>query len=175
MTVSWSKIANAAQYVIERSSNRGAFVVIATVAGNVTSVNDAATAATVYFYRVHAIDAGRNAGATSMPAVATTIVFNADPSGIIRASHFTDLRSAIDVFRASAGLGAFQYTHTVAPGRPVRAIDVTEMRTAVQQARSTYGLPSYAFTDSPISIGVTTIKAAHLRELQQAIGAAAWP
>jgi hypothetical protein len=168
VSISWSAVQNAASYSLERSFNGGPFAQIASVTG--TSHQDQGLAqGTSYLYRVRAVDPASAGGNYSAVDVATTIQFVDDPSRIIRAAHFTQLRSAIDAFRRSAGLAPAAYTNNVAPGMPVRAIDLTEMRSAANAARAAVGLPPYPF--QTVTAGATPIRILHLHELQLAIGA----
>ena len=88
---------------------------------------------------ITATDANGNVTPMSAPDIATAVTFNAEPLTIVRATHFAELRLAIQSARIHAGLGAFAYSNAVAAGQPIRAADVAEMRTALGQARSVMG------------------------------------
>ncbi|HYC58625.1 MAG TPA: N,N-dimethylformamidase beta subunit family domain-containing protein [Thermoanaerobaculia bacterium] len=167
--VSWSAVANAASYRVERSFDNGPFVVLATVA--TASIEDTAVSANKsYLYRVSTVDGDDNAGPPSTRDVATTKQFTADPQGLIRAAHINELRVTINAFRASAGLGAVTYSRpNIVAGMSVNFSDIIEMRTAVNAARTTLGLATFAFTEA-IAHG-SVIKWQHWRELQTAIAA----
>jgi hypothetical protein len=80
----------------------------------------------------------------------------------VKLAHLTELRTAIDAFRAAAGLGAA--TFEPSPSF-VKQSDLESLRTALQQARSALGLSALTFTDAvPV-----TIKAVHFQELRTAV------
>jgi hypothetical protein len=163
ITVSWSAVANATSYRVERSFNNGPFTLLTTTSA--TSIDDlTVTANKSYLYRVAAVD-----GLTSAVDVATTIVFVSDPQRIMRASHVNDLRTGINVLRTTAGLPAAVYSRGIEVGNRVKASDLTEMRTAVNAARTALGLPAYPYAET-IAVG-GVIRWSHWRELQMAIGA----
>jgi hypothetical protein len=168
VTVSWSAVADAASYRVERSIGNGGFAEVATV--NALSLEDTSVVAnTSYLYRVIALDVLGTVGTPSAPDLAMTKQFVSDPNGVIRASHINDLRDAIDDLRDAFGLGAASYTRTIAAGKKVKAFDLTQMRSAVDAARSAAGLPAFAWAEPIASNGV--IRWSHWRELQIAIGA----
>jgi hypothetical protein len=141
VAVSWSAVANAASYRVERSIGNGGFAEVATV--NATLFQDTNVAAnTAYLYRVIALDSIGTVGIPSAPALAMTRQFSRDPKRIIRAAHINDLRDAIDDLRVAFGLGNASYTRTIAAGKKVKAFDLTEMRSAVDAARTAAGLRS---------------------------------
>ena len=77
----------------------------------------------------------------------------------VKALHITELRTAINTYRASVGLGAYSWT-TISAGSVIRASHITEMRTALTQA-----IPSAAFTDPALPVGMA-IKTAHIQQLR---------
>jgi hypothetical protein len=168
VTVSWSEVADAASYRVERSTGNGAFAEVATVSA--MSLEDTSVAAdTAYLYRVIALDSTGTFGVPSAPDLAMTVQFSSDPNRVIRAAHITDLRDAIDDLRAAFGLGNASYTRAIAAGKKVKAFDLTEMRSAVDAARSAAGVPAFAWAEPIVS--QTPIAWSHWRELQMAIGA----
>jgi hypothetical protein len=169
--ITWSAVANAANYRVERSTNNVTFTPVATV--NALTLDDTTvTANASYLYRVVAIDGGGNAGVPSARDVAATRQFVSDPQRVLRASHVSDLRTAINTFRASFGLGAVSYSRpTIPAGSQLKRSDVNEMRDAVNAARAAAGLPAFVWAET-IAVG-TPLKWSHFRELQTAIGAIA--
>lgn len=156
-SLSWTAVAGATSYTLERSFNGSAFAVIASTSA--LTFNDTSLASgTTYIYRVRA--AG---GTPSAPGVATTIALTND--SIIRAAHFNAIRTAIDALRRSASLAPMAYTNAIAPGKAVRAIDLAEMRAAIDAARAAIGLPPVAWDTS------SKVKQLHLDELDRALGA----
>lgn len=103
----------------------------------------------------------------------TAGTFTDDPliSGVtrVKALHITELRTRIDVLRASHGLSTFAWTDpSLALGQTIKAIHVSEMRTALSQAYSAANQAPPLFTDS-ITPGATPIKAVHIQELRNAV------
>lgn len=76
----------------------------------------------------------------------------------VRALHITELRTAINAYRASVGLGAATWT-SIGTGTTITAAHITQMRTALTAA-----IPAAVYTDT--LSGVTAIKAAHIQELR---------
>jgi hypothetical protein len=91
------------------------------------------------------------------------------PGMVVRAVHFTELRSRIDVLRVTYGLAPFAWTDSdLAPGVTIRSAHLTDMHTALQQAYVAAGQTPPAFT-APISAGITLVRAIHIEELQNAV------
>jgi uncharacterized repeat protein (TIGR03803 family) len=99
--------------------------------------------------------------------------FTDDPlvasSTLIKAVHFAELRTRVDGVRLGCGLLPYGWTAVLTTGTIVEAIDITSLRTALSQAYGACGLtlPSYP-TDPDLSAG-TSIKAAHLAEIRNAL------
>jgi uncharacterized repeat protein (TIGR03803 family) len=104
---------------------------------------------------------------------AITQSFTDDPltagASVIKAAHFTELRTRANYVRASCGLAAYGWTDSVTVGATVNTVDITDLRTALSQAYSACGLtpPTYS-TDPTLSIG-TPIRAAHISEFRTAL------
>jgi peptidyl-Asp metalloendopeptidase len=77
----------------------------------------------------------------------------------VKALHITELRAAIDRYRASVSLGAVTWT-PITSGTAIRASHITEMRTALKAA-----IPAAAFTDATLTTA-TKVKAVHIRDLR---------
>ncbi len=119
---------------------------------------------TVYQYR---LEATRN-GSTVTSNIETVYVgafTDATLAGTtIKKVHFTDLQTALNAFRAMAGLPAMQIDFTGL----VRASHITQLRGAVNEARAQLGMPVIAFGDAPVA-GITPIRALDLLQLRDAI------
>lgn len=176
VTISWSAVAGAATYEIQRSLNFGAanngFTTLTTTAS--LSVNNSGlTANTTYLYKVRAIN-GATMSAFSTIDPATTTVFTDDPlnTGVAaKAVHITQLRTAVNSMRAAANLGAQSFTDPgPASGAIIKALHQNELRTALNQARTAIGLSAIVYTDPPtVTGGATPIKAAHIVNLRDGV------
>jgi hypothetical protein len=95
---------------------------------------------------------------------------------VVRAVHFTELRSRIGDLRTRCGLGAFSWTDaTLVPGStPVRAVHLTDLRTALNEAYSACRLPTPIYADPTITSGVAVIRAVHIAQLRTAVVALEW-
>ncbi|MEA2695590.1 MAG: hypothetical protein QOJ16_4977 [Acidobacteriota bacterium] len=166
VNVTWTAPAGATGYELQRSSDGGAFQTIATQAG--TSYPDGGrVAGKTYVYRVRATNASWTS-AWSVPDIATTFFFTDDPvsfRGRVRKLHVTELRQAVNLVRAAAGLGAYPFTDAN-PTR-IRTLHVAELRTALGAARSQLGLPALSYTDPVLTPGVTRVRVAHVQEVRQ--------
>ncbi|HEX3068015.1 MAG TPA: fibronectin type III domain-containing protein, partial [Thermoanaerobaculia bacterium] len=176
VTISWSAVAGAATYEIQRSLNFGAanngFTTLTTTAS--LSVNNSGlTANTTYLYKVRAIN-GATMSAFSTIDPATTTIFTDDPlnTGVAaKAVHVTQLRTAVNAMRAAANLGAQSFTDpSLASGVIIKALHQNELRTALNQARTAIGLSAIVYTDPPtVTGGATPIKAAHIVNLRDGV------
>lgn len=164
--VSWTSVAAATGYRIERRGAGTAFVVIGVSATN-GFVDSTASSGTSYLYRVIAIN---NAG-VSVPSaadLATTVPFTDDPLvpavTRIKAAHLGELRSAVNAVRALAGLPAASFSGAASPGTRIAAAHVNELRAALDQALSALGVSTGGYTGS-IAAGVR-VQAVHFQELR---------
>lgn len=76
----------------------------------------------------------------------------------VKALHITELRTAINNYRASVGLSAATWT-AIATGTTISAAHITQMRTALTAA-----IPAAVYTDTLSS--AIAIKAVHIQELR---------
>ncbi len=172
--LSWTASAGATpstQYEIARASASSPFVTIHTTSA--TSFTDSVTAGTAHVYKVRAIDPAGNSPYSS-PDVATTFFFTDDPliaqATRIKALHITELRQAVNVFRAAAGLPPATFTDpTVSTAIAIKASHFRELRLALNQARVPLGLSSVTFTDATLTEGATQVRAVHLGELRDGV------
>lgn len=133
----WAAVQSAAHYEIHRSSDNVNWTLRGTSAG-LTFAEGGLTASTTYFYKVRAIKADTTASAFSAIDPLTTLVFNNEPlihclPQVIRAVHITQLRTAVNLARASIGLSAFSFTDPALTGgtTKVKGVHVAELRTAL--------------------------------------------
>lgn len=163
VNVTWSAVAGAAHYEVWRSFNNSAYALIASPTA--TSINDTAVSpGTTYLYKVRAVDASSTASPFSAVDAATTIVFTDDPvSGVVKALHFTQLRTAINAISAAAGLAPIASDATIAAGQLIRAQHIAALRTALDQARAAIGLPALTHDTS------STIKSLQITQLRNGV------
>lgn len=162
VNVSWSAVAGANHYEVWRSFNGTPYASIGTTT-SLSLLDSSVSANTTYLYRVRAVNASAVASPYSNIDAATTIVFSEDT--IIRAVHFTQLRTAVNAFRASAGLAALPSDTTIGVGQVIRASHLTALRTGLNEARAAIGLSSLSYTDTAL----TVVKAVHVIELRNGV------
>jgi subtilisin family serine protease len=91
-------------------------------------------------------------------------------STIIRAAHLTELRTRIDALRVRCGLTAFSWPEPTLIGILVKTVHFSELRGALSEAYTACGrTPTGLFPTDPILGPGTTIKAAHIKELRDAV------
>ena len=169
--VSWPEVAGAASYEIARSSNNSAFSVAGT--SLTTNFTDSGRAAGVtYLYVVRAVAPGGGKSLDSVADAATTILFTDDPltAGTTKAKrlHVSELRTAVNAYRAGAGLAAGVFTDPVlTAATAIKAVHIEELRTALQAARTAYGFSPLTFTNA--SLAGLKVKAVHVTELRAAV------
>jgi hypothetical protein len=163
--VTWTAVAGATSYQVDRMEAGGSFTQIGTPATNAFT-DPGRTANTAYLYRIRAVSTG-GTSVNSATDFATTTIFT-DPSlvaGIaIKATHLSQLRTAVNAVRALAGLGAFTFTGPATTGTIISATHVSELRSALDAARNTLGFPTGGHTDN--SLGGVVVKAVHFQELR---------
>lgn len=172
VTVTWSAVANAASYEVYRSVDGGGFV--AAGSGPGTTFNDAPLAAgKTYLYKIRAIATGGASSPYSALDAATTIVFEDEPLGpgmAVKLAHLSQLRTAVNAMRASAGLAAATFTDpTPSSATPVRVLHVQQLRNALQTARAQLGLSPIDFAEDTLTAGATQIRAGHFQELRTGV------
>ena len=113
--------------------------------------------------------------ATQSFGVRVTAPFTDDPIRAgetpIKASHFTELRTRIDILRREAGLGPFAWTDPVltAGVTRVRVAHLLELRAALAVAYAAAGRAAPSWTDAAPVAETTPIRAAHVMELRGAV------
>lgn len=166
VNVDWGDVAGADHYEVWRSSQGDEFAIVGTP-GTSAFTDATVSANTSYLYRVRAIDGGGDPSAFSNVDAATTIVFSTDT--IIRATHITQLRTAVNAMRAAASLGALAADGTIAAGALIRASHVNALRTGLDEARVVIGSSALAYTDPALTAGVTKVKTSHVEELRNGV------
>jgi hypothetical protein len=140
--------------------------------------NNSLIADTAYIYRVRAF-ADNSANCPSPYSVidlATTTVFaEVVVAGVtIKALHLTELRTAVNAVRTTAGLATFDWggqpTPTEIPisgGRILRD-QVKKLRDNLNPARAALGLPPQPYTNDPLNVG-DTVYAVHIQQLRDGV------
>lgn len=170
VALSWSAVAGAVSYDVERSFNDGAFAPLVTIGA--TAHSDGALAAdTTYLYQVRANVSG---GSTAFSAIdpATTVIFTDTPLSAgtpVKVVHFTQMRTAVNAMRAAAGLGSLGFTDVLSNSTKIKAVHMNELRSALDLARSDLGLPELVYTNTPVVANTTSIQAAHVTELRDGV------
>ena len=126
--------------------------------------------------RVTATDpGGLTANQSFTVSVGAPLPFTDDPIvpgvTLVRAVHFTELRTRIDGVRAAAWLDPFGWTDPVlkAGVTTVRLVHLLELRSALAAAYAAAGRPAPRWTDATPVGRTTPIRAVHLMELRAAV------
>jgi hypothetical protein len=172
VNVSWTAVGGADHYEVWRSSFGGEYAIVGSPSA--PAFTDSTVAAdTTYLYQVRAIDPSDDPSGFSAIDPATTIVFTDDPltalTTAVKVVHITQLRTAVNAFRAAANLDPLDADATIASGAVVRAQHVLDLRLGLNEARSVLGLSALAYADPTLTSGVTKIKAAHVTELRNGV------
>jgi hypothetical protein len=171
VSISWPAITGASQYEITRATGTGSPASLITLPGTSYTDNTAA-ANTVYIYRVRAYSASNAPGSFSNPDIATTVIFTDDPlvaQTTVKAVHITELRNAVNLLRAAAGLSAATFTDPTLTNVAVKAIHIQEIRNALNPTRTPLGLPTMTYTNPTLVGGTSVIKAVDVTEIRNAI------
>jgi hypothetical protein len=168
VALSWQAVSGNPTYEIQRSVDNGAATPLPTTTAT-SAVDSNLTPNKTYLYKVRAIVGGVSSAFTGVDA-ATTIVFTDDPlpqGTLIRKVHITELRTAVNAMRASAGLNAQTFPDTLPPGTQIKRTHITELRSALDEARNAISLPPLLY--SSITARVTTVKASDVVVLRNAV------
>ncbi|MGZ7031594.1 MAG: hypothetical protein ACXVIJ_06425 [Thermoanaerobaculia bacterium] len=167
--LTWSATGGPDHYEVFRSQNGSAFSFLS-LAPAMSFSDSTVIAGTTYVYEVRAVDAGNVVSSFSNVDPATTS-FTDDPlvvnTTLVKAVHPLEVTTAINALRSLAGLPLFADA-TIASGLVVRADHINNLRTALNEARTTLGLSAVTFAES-VTVGTTTIKAAHVEELRSGV------
>ena len=141
--------------------------------GSGSFTDTTASANTAYLYEVRAI--APSISPYSAADLATTVIFT-DPTlvtntTVVKAAHFTELRTAVDAVRTLAGQSGGSYTDlTLTAGVTViKALHLTDLRSALNAARTALLLPPVTYSRPGIVAGTTTISAVDINELRSGV------
>lgn len=148
----WNSVNGADHYEVIRNSGSGFSPIASPVMNGHT---DSVAPNTAHVYRVRAIASTGQASPYGNSDVATATIFTNEPLGagatIIRAEHLTQIRTAVNAVRTTAGLALAIYIDTNPAGLPIKAVHITELRTALDAARSALGLSALTYTNAPLN------------------------
>ena len=170
INVTWTAGTGAVSYELVRLDQGYLWSTIRTATNSHT---DSVNSGTSYVYAVRAINASGAVSAFSNIDVGTTSFFTDDPlvaGTFVKATHFLELRTAINAVRHAAGSGrmsSFSFTDYSLAGQPVKALHLQEMITALQQARTALNLSTMTFP-TPVA-GVTPVAAIDLTTLRTGV------
>lgn len=171
VAVSWGPSTGAVTYEVFRRVAGGGFVSVGTTP-SLGFTDNTAAANTAYLYAVRGLDGGGSPSPLSASDLATTRIFTNDPLAvgtIVSATHFAQLRLAIDAVRALANLPPAAFTDSSLTGVRVKKVHVDQMRTNLDAARSVLALPALTYTDPTINAQSTTAKAVHVTNLRNGV------
>lgn len=165
--VSWSPVAGADSYEIDRSSSFGVWTLIGT--SYTAAFSDTTVAAgAAYLYRVRAVDGGI-ASANSAAGLASTFSFTDDPvvPGLTSAAatHVVEIRAVESALRSLAGQSPPSWGETIQAGGVVKGSHLLELRATLDSSRALLGLPALTYAHS-LTAGVTPIRATDVMELR---------
>jgi hypothetical protein len=166
--VTWPSVFSAIAYDVSRSVDGTNYTVISTTTGTMV-VDSGVVPNKSYLYKVRARSSSTTTAYTP-PDLATTLIFT-DPSlggVVVKAVHFSELRTAVNAVRTLAGLQPGTWTDaTLTSGLTrVKAAHLSELRSALDNARSTLSLPAVIYSNPVITPGSTVIRAQHLMDLR---------
>lgn len=125
-----------------------------------------ATRGVVYEYQLHTV----TNGVAMQSNIDGALLFTDDPitagATRVKRAHFTEMRDAVNLLRAAAGLTPFAFNATFTASNIVRAEHLLALQTAAAEARSALGMTAAAF--DAFGPG-SAISAAHVRQTRDAI------
>ena len=125
-----------------------------------------ATSGVVYEYQLHTVTNG-----TPMQSnIDGALLFTDDPlvagTTRVKRAHFTEMRDAVNLLRAEAGLTPFAFNATFNASSVIRAEHLLALQNAAAQARSALGMSAMTF--DAFNAG-SVISAAHVRQTRDAV------
>lgn len=160
-------------YEIFRRNGVSSFPVAPTLTITNTSICDDGVALgtnIAYLYEVRAVSGGVKSGMSNVDATTTTD-FSNDPLSAgttILLAHITELRTAIDAMRTTAGIGTGTYSPITVRSTKIQAEHINELRRQLNQARAWLGLTPPVYTD-PALTSTTGVKRNHIDDLRNAV------
>jgi hypothetical protein len=168
VALSWSAAAGTTTYAVMRSANNAPFTNVTTTS-NLSYMDTSVATGTGYRYQILALDSCPVSLGYSNTELVVLFAWT-DPSlSVVKAAHFTELRSAVNAARAALGWGALTFSGTIAAGQAVLRSHLIDLRTAVDAARAGAGMASASYTDPTVTVNVTPIRALHILDLRAAL------
>jgi len=165
VALSWTAASGASSYQILRGT-AGTLSPLTTVT-TLTYTDSAVSNGVGYIYQVYA-----NSGTYSNVDLAVPMAYT-DPSlaigNLIRAAHFSELRTAVNAARVALGWSATTFTDPSLGGLPVKRIHLIELRSAVDAVRAGAGITALSYTDPTITQNSTLVRATHIVELRNGL------
>ena len=165
---SWSTVAAATSYEIDRRAAGEGFTPFASPAGNSFS-DTTVSAGKSYLYRVRAVGATGSSG-NSASDIATTVFFSNDPltaGTVVQGAHLSQIRTAVNAARSLANLPAATFTNPSPVGATIKSVHVTELRLALDSALTALGLPAGGYANS--ALAGTPVRAIDFQELRNRV------
>jgi hypothetical protein len=136
---------SADHFEVWRSSGSGFALIASPLTPSYT--DSAVTPGAGYAYKVRAVLAGGAASDFVADYAHTYAYTDAALSGaVIRAAHVTEVRSAVNAMRVSAGLPAATFTDPSPAGVVAKRVHITEIRDAIAELRTSLGMAAFTFT-----------------------------
>jgi hypothetical protein len=129
-----------------------------------TGIDGSASRGVVYDYQLHA---SLNNGTPMTSPIDSALLFHDDllATGIaVKRAHFDQLRLAVNLMRAQAGLAPFEFDATYTSSQLIRASHLSGLRAALAQARQALGMSVPTFSGGGVG---TLIQATHIQELRE--------
>lgn len=176
ISISWGATSGADHYEVERTTNiNTAYTPINSNWTTTTYTDTNVTGVTAYLYRVRAVDASGNSSPYSNIDVATAISFTDDSLTsqvtLVKATHITQLRQAVDAVRMVANLAPANWGGSISQfSTTIQATHIDDLRTNLNAALSALGLPSCSYTDNSLAaLRASYIKKEHIDQLRQCV------
>lgn len=171
VALSWSAAAGATSYAVMRSDHNAPFVTMTTTS-NLFSTDASVAAGTGYRYQILALANGPVSLGYSNVELVVPFAWT-DPSPgigtIVKAVHFTELRSVTNAARAALGWNALTFSGTIAVGQTVLRSHLIDLRAAVDAVHAGAEMPAVSYTDPSVIVSVTPIRALHILDLRAAL------
>ena len=167
VALSWLAVNGATSYEVWRSATIGGTFTLAITTSATSAVDGGRSPDTTYLYRVRSLGLGGMSGFSPIDPATTTMFTDGSLLGVlVKAVHITEVRKAVNAMRTAAGLTPTMFTDNALVGMPIKRLHITEPRSSLDEARSTMGFGQILYTDPTLTVGVTTVKAAHVQQLR---------